>query len=103
MEEDRNVESPSTKRYSRSWKSLASQMTHSERMKKTGSSRDRKEPWQESERRRDGKAVGGGYRQEGKTWIQNIHQTSFVFQKDLYLVQRSNPSGFLTNHKIERR
>ena len=68
MEEDRNVESPSKKRSSRSWKSLASQVTNSERMKRTsGPSRDRKEPWQESERRSDDKVWSGGDRQEGKT------------------------------------
>ena len=68
MEEDRNVESPTKKSSSRSWKGLASQVTNSERMKRTsGSGRDRKEPWQESERRRDDKVGSGGDRQEGKT------------------------------------
>ena len=68
MEEDRNVESPSKKRSLRSWKSLASQVTNPERMKRTsGSSRDRKELWQENERRRDDKVGSSGDRQEGKT------------------------------------
>ena len=68
MEEDRNVESPSKKRSLRSWKSLASRVTNPESMKRTsGSSRDRKEFWQESERKRDDKVGSGGDRQEGKT------------------------------------
>ena len=45
MEEDKNMLSPSKKGSSRSWKSLASQVTDSERMKKaSGAGRDRKEP-----------------------------------------------------------
>ena len=67
MEEDRKRESPSKKKSSRSWRSLASQVTSCERMKKTsGSGRDRKEPGQESGRRRDERAGGGGDRLEGK-------------------------------------
>ena len=58
MEEDRKGESPSKKRSSRSWKSLASKLTDSERMKKTG---------------------GGGDKQEGKKTIQNFHLTSLMF------------------------
>jgi hypothetical protein len=70
MEEDKNVQSPSKKRSSRSWKRVASQVTDSERMKKThGSGRDRKEPGQESGRRRDDKAQGGRGWQEGNKWI----------------------------------
>jgi hypothetical protein len=74
MEKESTVESPSKNRSSRSWKSLASQVTNSERMKRTsGSSKDRKEPWQETERRRIGKAGGGGDRQEGKTLMHNFN------------------------------
>ena len=45
MESDKNVEKPSTKIASRSWKKIASRATNSERMKKTpGSGPDRREP-----------------------------------------------------------
>ena len=45
MEEDKNVQSPSKKRSSRSWKRVASQVTDSEMMNKTsGPGGDRKEP-----------------------------------------------------------
>ena len=49
------LQNPPTKRSSRSWKKIASRATNSERMKKTPvSGPDRREPWQEEDRRREG-------------------------------------------------
>ena len=85
MESDKNVEKPSTKIASRSWKKIASRATNSERMKKTpGSGPDRKEPWHESDRRREGQERRGGDRQEGEIWIEillHLVSQAFCFRK----------------------